>query len=77
MQQPTGSIQQPVSWGAPAVQASSAQVQVKLYIELKHEEENHCVIEKEGWSGAVNRASDFGPRGPWFDFPPVHISLWP
>ena len=27
-------------------------------------------------SGAVDRASDFGPRGPWFDSPPVHISLW-
>ena len=32
---------------------------------------------KEGRSGAVNRVSDFGPRGPWFDSPPVHISLWP
>ena len=31
----------------------------------------------EGRSGAVDRASDFGPRGPWFDSPPVHISLWP
>ena len=31
----------------------------------------------EGWSGSVDRASDFGPRGPWFDSPPVHISLWP
>ena len=30
-----------------------------------------------GRSGAVDRASDFGPRGPWFDSPPVHISLWP
>ena len=31
-----------------------------------------------GWrSGAVVRASDFGPRGPWFDSRPVHISLWP
>ena len=29
------------------------------------------------WSGAVVRASDFGPRGPWFDSRPVHISLWP
>ena len=28
-------------------------------------------------SGAVDRASDFGPRGPWFDSRPVHISLWP
>ena len=28
-------------------------------------------------SGAVDRASDFGPRDPWFDSPPVHISLWP
>ena len=31
----------------------------------------------EGRSGAVDRASDFGPRGPWFDSSPVHISLWP
>ena len=31
----------------------------------------------KGRSGAVDRASDFGPRGPWFDSPPVHISLWP
>ena len=31
-----------------------------------------------GWqSGAVVRASDFGPRGPWFEPRPVHISLWP
>ena len=22
-----------------------------------------------------HRASDFRPRGPWFDSPPVHISL--
>ena len=28
-------------------------------------------------SGAVDRVSDFGPRGPWFDFPPLHSSLWP
>ena len=28
-------------------------------------------------SGAVVRALDFGPRGPWFDPLPVHISLWP
>ena len=28
-------------------------------------------------NGAVVRASDFGPRGPWFDPRPVHISLWP
>ena len=28
-------------------------------------------------SGAVVRASDFGPRGPWFEPQPVHISLWP
>ena len=27
--------------------------------------------------GAVVRASDFGPRGPWFEPRPVHISLWP
>ena len=31
-----------------------------------------------GWrSGAVVRASDFGPRGPGFEPRPVHISLWP
>ena len=29
----------------------------------------------QGRSGAVDRASDFGPRGSWFDSPPVHISL--
>ena len=30
-----------------------------------------------GWrSGAVVRASDFGPRGPLFEPRPVHISLW-
>ena len=28
-------------------------------------------------SGAVVRASDFGPRGPRFEPRPVHISLWP
>ena len=28
-------------------------------------------------SGAVVRASDFGPRGPWFEPRPVLISLWP
>ena len=28
-------------------------------------------------SGAVVRALDFGPRGPWFEPRPVHISLWP
>ena len=28
-------------------------------------------------SGAVVRASDFGPKGPWFEPRPVHISLWP
>ena len=28
-------------------------------------------------SGTVVRASAFGPRGPWFDSRPVHISLWP
>ena len=28
-------------------------------------------------SGAVVRASDFGPRGPWFEPGPVYISLWP
>ena len=28
-------------------------------------------------SGVVVRVSDFGPRGPWFEPRPVHISLWP
>ena len=28
-------------------------------------------------SGAVVRASDFGPSGHWFKPQPVHISLWP
>ena len=28
-------------------------------------------------SGAVVRASDFGPRGPWFEPRPMHILLWP
>ena len=28
-------------------------------------------------SGAVVRASDFGPRGTWFEPLPVHNSLWP
>ena len=28
---------------------------------------------REGRSGAVDRASDFGPRGPSFDSPPVHF----
>ena len=36
------------------------------------------IYEIRGWrSGAVVRASDFGPRGPWFEPRPVHISLWP
>ena len=30
-----------------------------------------------GRSGAVVRASNFGPRGPWFEPWPVCISLWP
>ena len=25
----------------------------------------------------MDRVSDFRPRGPWFDSPPMHISLWP
>ena len=29
------------------------------------------------WWPSVVRASDFGPRGPWFEPWPVHISLWP
>ena len=33
--------------------------------------------EHRGRSGAVDRVPDFGPRGPWFDSPPVHISLLP
>ena len=28
-------------------------------------------------SGAVVMVLDFGPRGPWFEPWPVHISLWP
>ena len=28
-------------------------------------------------SGALVRASDFGPRGPLFEPRPVHILLWP
>ena len=42
-----------------------------------------CVAEVAGgevvrWRrGAVVRASDCGPRGPWFEPRPVHISLWP
>ena len=37
-----------------------------------------CFGSGERWrSGAVVRASDFGPRGPWFEPRPVHISLWP
>ena len=27
--------------------------------------------------GAAVGALDFGPRGPWFEPQPVHISLWP
>ena len=34
-------------------------------------------VRKRWRSGAVVRASDFGPRGPWFESRPVHISLWP
>ena len=30
-----------------------------------------------GEGGAVVRASDFGPSGPWFKPRPVHNSLWP
>ena len=38
----------------------------------------HTSIVALRWrSGAVVRASDFGPRGPWFEPRPVHISLWP
>ena len=32
---------------------------------------------REGLTGAVVRASDFGPRGPWFDPRPVCLLLWP
>ena len=39
--------------------------------------DTHTVRGGRGRSGAVDRASDFGPKGPWFDSPPVHISLWP
>ena len=31
---------------------------------------------ERGWSGAVVRASDFRPRGPWFEPRSVRISLW-
>ena len=38
----------------------------------------------KGWRACINnvdnafkRASDFGPRGPWFEPRPAHISLWP
>ena len=30
-----------------------------------------------GRTGAVVRASDFGPRGPWFDSWPLLSLLWP
>ena len=30
-----------------------------------------------GRTGALVRASDFGPRGPWFEPRPVRRSLWP
>ena len=32
---------------------------------------------KKKVGGGVVRALDFGPRGPWFEPRPVHISLWP
>ena len=36
-----------------------------------------CIFLDRWRSGAVVRALDFGPRGPWFEPRPVHISLWP
>ena len=37
-----------------------------------------CSLNHNRWrSGAVIRASEFGPRGPWFEPLSVHISLWP
>ena len=37
----------------------------------------HTFIQSWRRSGAVVRVLDFGPRGPWFEPRPVHISLWP
>ena len=46
--------------------------------DMSHVKRACCLLKSiKGRSGAVDRASDFGPRGPWFDSPPVHISLWP
>ena len=44
---------------------------VKCFIKSKYRR----IQTGRGRSGTVDRASDFGPRGPWFDSPPVHISL--
>ena len=44
----------------------------------KYDAANYRPVSLTGWrSGAVVRVSDFGPRGPWFEPWPVHISLWP
>ena len=32
---------------------------------------------RKGRIGTVVRASDYGPRGPWFEFPPLLSSLLP
>ena len=37
----------------------------------------HTKIDIRWRSGAVVRASEFGPRGPRFEPRPVHISFWP
>ena len=49
-----------------------------ILVTCKYEEDPIKNEGAKGWrSGAVVRASDFGPRGPWFEPRPVHISLWP
>ena len=37
----------------------------------------HKASKKVGGGVAQWLALDFGPRGPWFEPRPVHISLWP
>ena len=44
---------------------------------MKDDRLKKLTIARRWRSGAVVRASDFGPRGPWFEPRPVHISLWP
>ena len=46
-------------------------------LEIPDLESRGIVLSVRWWSGAVVRASDFGPRGPWFEPRLVHISLWP